>query len=184
MTLDDPESLLNLIQQHLSWYPLMQPRDVYKLLYQGVMGSEHMIHSQQEFTSYLHVEFEQLQPDPTQHLLEPIRPDGSLLRLNLRRYKSRQFDLDLLAQFLMKTAQLITGTQAELRATWDIFVHLCHDSQLSVFDINAVDQFSRKLNQLDYPAMHHSETYAREYQPSYRLLSANFIHPLGLIDAS
>jgi hypothetical protein len=43
VTLDDPESLLKLIQQHLSWYPLMQPRDVYKLLYQGVMGSEHMI---------------------------------------------------------------------------------------------------------------------------------------------
>lgn len=181
--LDDPESLLKLIEQHLSWYPLMELRDVYKLLYQGVMGSEHLLTSQDEFTRYLSDEFEQIQPDPTQHLLEPIRPDEILLRINLRPYKSRQLKTDLLAQFLIKTAQMITGTQAELRTTWAIFVQLCHDSQVNIFDKTAVDLFSRRLDELNYPAMHHSEPYNREYQPSYRLLSATFIHPLGLTDA-
>ena len=36
--LDSPENLVELLKQHLSWYPLMEPRDIYKLLYQGVRG--------------------------------------------------------------------------------------------------------------------------------------------------
>ena len=181
---DEPDSLLKLLKQHLSWYPLMELRDIYKLLYQGVMGSEHLLSSEEEFTRYLRDEFEQIQPDPILRLLEQIRADGILLRLNLRRYKSRQLMLDVLPPFLIKTAQLITGTKVELRATWKIFVLLCHQGQFINFSPITVDRFSRRLDELDYPAMHHSETYKREYQPAYRLISTSYIHVLGLTDAS
>ncbi len=48
--LDDRDGLLWLLKQHLDWYPQMELRDVYKLLYQGVMGAEHLISSPEEFT--------------------------------------------------------------------------------------------------------------------------------------
>ena len=176
----DPGSWLSLLQLHLGWYPLMELRDVYKLLYQGVMGAEHLMPSREEYTRYLQSEFEPLQPDPTGRLLEPIRPDGALYRLNLRALKSRQLGLDTLISYLLETAHMITGTRSELEGVWDAFSQLCNQGQINNFDRASIEQFTRWLEGLDYPAIHHSQTYSREYQPAYRLLAARFIHELGL----
>ena len=138
----DSDSLLTLLQQHLSWYPLMELRDVYKLLYQGVMGAEHLMPSREEYTRYSGAEFEPLQPDPTGRLLEPVRPDGALYRLNLRAYKARQLGLDALIPQLLATAQLITGTRSELLAAWDEFTRLCFTGRILQFDRSAIEQFS------------------------------------------
>lgn len=39
-----------LIKEHLARRPAMEPRDVYKLLYQGTRGPEHIIASPKAFT--------------------------------------------------------------------------------------------------------------------------------------
>lgn len=58
----DHESLFRLIDQHLGWYPSMEPREVYKLLYQGVRGPEHIIGSEAAFREGLLAEFAPLEP--------------------------------------------------------------------------------------------------------------------------
>ncbi len=177
----EPGDLLTLIEMHLSWYPLMELRDVYKLLYQGVMGAEHLMPSRQDYTDYLEAEFEPLLPDPTEHLLEPVRPDGALYRLNLRAYKVRKLRLNGLIPFLLETAHIITGTKSELISSWAQFSQFCLQGQIQQFDAETIEQFSQWLEQIDYPALHHSETYGREYQPAYRLIAARFIHELELV---
>jgi hypothetical protein len=184
MTQVDPGGLLKLLEQHLNWYPLMEPTDVYKLLYQGVMGSKHLLISKEEYTRFLHDEFEHLLPDSRQRLLEPVRPDQALFRLNLRPYKSRRLGLDKLTSSLIETGQLTLGTIAELRAAWADFVRLCQQGRMRHFNINLVHQFSQWLEEMEYPSMHHSEVYQREYQPAYRLISARFIPAMELADAS
>jgi hypothetical protein len=158
----------------------MELRDVYKLLYQGVMGAEHLLPSREEYTRYLRAEYEPLQPDPAGRLLEPVRPDGALYRLNLRPLKSRQQALDQLITYLLETAHIITGTRTELEGVWDAFSNLCAQGQIKGFDSASIEQFSRWLEQVDYPAIHHSEAYFREYQPAYRLIAARYIHELGM----
>ena len=180
---DKPESLLELLKLHLGWYPLMEPRDVYKLLYQGVMGSEHLLASQLEFIRYLRSEFEPLKTDPGQILFEPIRTDGKLFRVNLRSYKSRWLGLDSLFSPLIETAQLITGTQGELRMVWQDFIQLCTNGQFVNFKLDTLQQFSCWLEQIEFSAVHHSEVYEHNYQPAYRLISARFIPALGLTNA-
>ena len=175
----DPGSWLSLLQMHLGWYPLMELRDVYKLLYQGVMGAEHLMPSREEYTRYLQSEFEPLQPDPTGRLLEPIRPDGALYRLNLRPLKSRQQGWDELISYLLETAHMITGSRSELEGAWDAFCQLCNQGQIKNFDRASIELFTRWLVQLEYPAIHHSQTYSREYQPAYRLIAARFIRELA-----
>ena len=100
--LDSPENLVELLKQHLSWYPLMEPRDIYKLLYQGVMGSEHLISSPEAFSQYLLEEFEPLPLDRSERLLEPVRPDRTLFRVNLRAYKYHQQHVSLLIPLLLE----------------------------------------------------------------------------------
>jgi hypothetical protein len=176
----DPKDWLSLLGMHLSWYPLMELRDVYKLLYQGVMGAEHLMPSREEYTAYLQSEFEPLQPDPTARLLELLRPDGMLFRLNLRPYKTRQQGLDTLISYLLETAHIITGTKAELLAAWEEFTRLSLHGKIKQFDAKTIEQFNQWLEQLEYPAIHHSEIYGQEYRPAYRLIAAKFIHELGI----
>jgi hypothetical protein len=177
----DPSGLQILLQKHLSWYPLMELRDVYKLLYQGVMGAEHLMPSREEYTSYLESEFEPLQPDPTERLLEPLRPDGALYRLNLRPYKACRLGLEQLISNLLDTTHVIRGTRLEMVSIWAEFAQLCLHGQVQQFDRASIEQFSRWLEQVEYPALHHSETYCRQYQPAYRLIAAKFIPELGLV---
>lgn len=172
--------LQTLLKMHFSWYPLMELRDVYKLLYQGVMGAEHLMPSREEYTACLENEFEPLQPDPTARLLEVVRPDGALFRLNLRPYKARQQGLNKLISCLLETGQVIKGTKPELFAAWEEFTQLSLHGQIKQFDAKTIEQFKQWLEQLDYPAIHHSEIYRNEYQPAYRLIAAKFIHELGI----
>jgi hypothetical protein len=178
----DPQSLLTLLEQHLSWYPLMELRDIYKLLYQGVMGSEHLLTSAEDYTQYLQAEFDQLQPNASQRLFEPVRTDGALFRLNLRPYKARHTDLENLTPYLLESARIVTGTRSELCVVWAVFIELCIHGRICNFDANVTSRFSQRLEGVDYPPMHHSDVYQRAYQPAYRLIAAKFIPKLGLAD--
>jgi hypothetical protein len=177
---DEPDSLVGLLQQHLSWYPLMKPRDIYKLLYQGVMGSEHLISSPEEFTRRLHLEINRLQPKPLERLFEPVRPDQTLLRLNLRPHKSHHLGIDRLSPSLLETTRFVTGDLSDLKATWLSFIQYCETGQITNFKIGELHQVTRWLEKMEFPLVHHSETYRREYQPAYRLIAAKFVSGLRL----
>lgn len=179
MILDEAEGWISLLHQHLHWYPLMELRDIYKLLYQGILGPEHMIANRQEYTRRLRNEFKRIHPDPLQRLLEPIQPDHSLFRLNLRAYKSRRPEVDLLVPLLLATSRKISATEYELLRTWSAFVQWCEKGLIQQFKSADLETFSRWLEQQAYPAVHHSKAYRREYQPAYRLISALYTAELG-----
>ena len=48
-----PTANARLIDEHLTRRPLMAPADVYKLLYQGVLGPEHLVTSPGDFAARL-----------------------------------------------------------------------------------------------------------------------------------
>ncbi len=183
MTQDDPEGLLPLLDQHLSWYPLMELRDFYKLLYQGVMGSEHLLTSAENYTQNLQAEFRLIQPEAGQRLLEPVRRDEALFRLNLAPVKARHLDLDRLTPSFLETAQIVRGTKSELRAVWTAFVELCIHGHICNFDANVILRFSKRLEGADYPATHHSEVYRQAYKPAYRLIAGRYVSALELNNA-
>ncbi len=175
--------LLELIRQHLAWYPRMQVRDVYKLIYQGAMGPEHMVATQQEFARRLEAEFTVIPAAPQERLLEAVRADQSLLRLNLRPYKARQPIAEGLVPFLLETSRQTHGSMEALVKDWAIFIELCAEGQASPFEINEARRFSKWLEMENYPPVHHSQAYRREYQPSYRLSAAQLAENLGLVHA-
>jgi hypothetical protein len=172
--------MIEIILQHLYWYPLTGPRDIYKLIYQGVLGSEHLISSPEGFSSYLAEEFAPLLPDPNGRLLEPLRPDQMILRINLRPYKALEKPVDKLIPALLETARLFKGDSIELRDTWRGFVHACEQGTVSGFEPGELHQFTSWLEGLNFPAVHHSDVYMRAYQPAYRLISAQLTAQLGL----
>ena len=172
----DSTQLSGLIRQHLSRRPRMQPRDVYKLLYQGVLGPEHIISSPQTFASYLLTELNGLadQPD-TEPLTEPVRPDGALLRLNLRAFKSQEGNFDALLSACLETAQRKWGSLADLHAAWQVACELCQQGQLPGMSYQVWLSFSAWLREQGFPAVHHSQEYRELYHPAYRLVASNLL---------
>jgi hypothetical protein len=183
MKQNEPNLWIELFEQHLVWYPRMELRDVYKLVYQGTMGSEHLITSPQAFISYLNEEFEPLQADPSERLLEPIRPDQSLFRINLRPYKALNLPVDVLVPGMLETAQVFKSDLEGFKHAWMGFGKACEQGQVSRFKVGDFHTFTVWVEGLGFPALHHSEAYCLAFQPAYRLISAHIAGQLGLGEA-
>lgn len=172
--------LAGLLQQHLAWYPNMEVMDAYKLLYQGALGPEHIVATRQEFKRRLEAEFNTLSPTTSERLLEPVRTDGLLFRVNLRPFKAVAIDFEQFVSTLLRTSRSFSGTKTELVDSWSSFVRLCKQGKTTKFPFDEVVDFSQWLEKEDYPPVHHSEAYRHTYQPAYRLISSELLPELGL----
>jgi hypothetical protein len=191
---DKADQVIALIQEHLARRPGMAPRDVYKLLYQGVRGPEHIIASPEAFTERLQAEWDSLDPadsdphpaDGDSHpadgephpaeddpLWESVRPDGELLRLNLRPFKAVGGDLEVLAAACLETGQRAWGTQAELRMAWEHVIAGCQRLAWPGLAVDEITAFTSWLQANEFPPAHHSQGYRNLYRPAYRLVAAD-----------
>jgi len=168
---DSPAAVARLIDDHLARYPAMQPADIYKLLYQGVLGPEHLIASPEAFAARLRVEYAAQPPDNAEPLWEPVRPDGALGRVNLRPFKAGGGDVERLIAACLEAAGRTWGTPAELRATWAAFVELCRSGRWAAFPLSGMLALSGRLKAEGYPPVHHSAAYRQAYGPAYRLVA-------------
>ena len=171
-------SLVRLIDEHIARHPVMEPSDVYKLLYQGVLGPKHLIASPADFAAQLRAEYQDVSSDETEPLWEAVRPDGALVRLNLRPLKAQGGDVEQLIAACLRTAERVWGTKEELRDVWAEFVELCRAGQWEIFSLPEVLTFSAWLGEHDYPSVHHSVRYKEASKPAYRLVCSDFLpHP-------
>jgi hypothetical protein len=166
----DLDRWLALLEEHLSRYPAMEARDVYKLLYQGVLGPEHIMPSSEIFSARLIDELASLDPDPSQPLLESIRPNENLNRINLRSWLATGRDINWLVDTCLETGKLSWGTLPELKQLWQAFSAQVESGQFSTISADQVRALSSWLEEHNYPPAHHSSIYAARYKPAYRLI--------------
>ncbi|MGB5163262.1 MAG: hypothetical protein WBP10_10885 [Thermoanaerobaculia bacterium] len=165
--------LKQILELHVARYPAMQPEDLYKLLHQAVMGSEHAISSREAARQWLIREIETLQryaPDSLDAaLIEPISPDGRLVRVNLRPYLRMAGDPEPLLEAFWLTAERFAGDSRTLDLYCKQAVNLAREGTLP-FSPAVLETRFAELKQQGYPAVHHSKQYTAEYQPAYRVV--------------
>jgi hypothetical protein len=164
------QDFLDLLNAHLARYPLMAPQDAYKLLYQGILGAEHLLAAPEVFAARLRAEYEAVPPAADAPLYEPVRPDGRLLRVNLRPFKAGGGNLERLLDACLAAASLRWGMTADLTAAWADLVEACGTGRWP--HLGDVAAFSTWLEANGYPAVHHSPEYREAYRPAYRLVRA------------
>lgn len=169
---DKADRVIALIEEHLARRPAMEPRDLYKLLYQGVRGPEHVITSSEAFMERLVGEWDDLDLAGGDPLWESIRPDGSLLRLNLRPFKAAGGNLDELASACLQTGRHSWGTPAGLQMAWDLLITTRRKDSWSGLALDDIEAFTSWLEENRFPPVHHSERYRSLYRPAYRLVTA------------
>ena len=103
----------NLIINHLKLRPEAMPRDIYKLLYQGVFGVGHII-SHRAWDVLVEeagrIDLDDHVDDP---LFEPVSPDGSMVRVYLRQYINMGGDLETLFRVMKESALTSRGSMAQ-----------------------------------------------------------------------
>lgn len=157
---------------HFDKYPLMEPRDAVKLIFQHVFGPEHLIRDEKKALNMLAQEMAGLgEPLPGEALYEPI--GNGLCRLNLRPCAARGIPAEDICALFVKTAQSAPGDDKQFRQALHVLQELAETGE-TPFEPVLLDVFLAR-----YPrkpqAVHHSEAYRLSYAPAYRVVSQKLV---------
>jgi uridine kinase len=148
----------DILRAHRARYPLMEPQDAVKILYQRAFGTGHMVDSREGALKRLREEMALVQKDPARPLFEPIGAD--LTRMNLA---SPDFPtLEAAAGMFYASARMPRNQRFELEL----------DELERVWPACAPFIAAYRAN--DCPPPGHSEIYRDAYRPAYRVVLAKF----------
>lgn len=163
-----------ILTSHISRYPEMKIQDVYKLIHQASMGSEHAISDLGEARTWLEQELNELGEGPQEPVKDPISVDENILRVHLRPYMTAGGKPEALLEAFIRTAKESQGDTHLLEQYWDVAAQLAKESKLP-FPASEMEIFFESLKAQGFPAMHHSLGYKRKYRPAYRVVKADFL---------
>jgi hypothetical protein len=147
----------------------MQPADLYKLLYQAALGSEHAVEDPAAVRDILYQEIQALPERSDEPLLEIISPDGNMARVNLRPFIRAEGDLEALLQAFLSTASGYNGESSVLCSYLEFSLQSSKENRVPLEYSNLLN-FFHKVEAQRYPAVHHSALYKRLYAPAYRVI--------------
>ena len=159
------EELKAILITHAKRYPLMQPTDAVKLIYQNEFGGGHLIRDEQACLNYLRREYADLEKDPTAPLYEDI--GNGIVRANLAAVKPE--DLEQLGRAFIDSAAKHKGTMDRFLNKLEVLRKLANEGVFN-FDTNALNAYLSEYEAAGYPAVSHSPEYRQAYKPAYRII--------------
>ena len=149
----------------------MRIQDAYKWLYHATLGGEHAVTSEDGPRRWLDREWPTVGgPLKGEQEVLPLTPDGKLVRINLRPYKARNGDKEMLLWAFVLSAQKFRSDKREFVREWDALGARLMTSpwkQLTHKEWGRLDDSVRKDG---FPAIDHSHTYQTKYKPAYRVI--------------
>ena len=159
------EELKAILIAHAKRYPLMQPTDAVKLIYQNEFGGGHLIRDEQACLNYLRREYADLEKDPTVPLYEDI--GNGIVRVNLAAVKPE--DLEQLGKNFIDSAAKHKGMLESFLNKLKVLETLTAEGVFP-FDTNALSAYLYEYKAAGYPAVSHSPEYWQAYNPAYRII--------------
>lgn len=164
-----------ILVNQVSRYPQLEPRDLYKLAHQAALGSEHALTDPVGARRWLERELVEMGPGPDDPFLDPISADGQIVRLHLRPYLAAGGDPAVLLDAFVRTAQEFHGSVETLRRYLRYAVKIDLGGDLP-FTLEAMLEFFARMENLGFPAAHHSEQYELAYRPAYRVIHRAYLN--------
>jgi hypothetical protein len=152
------------LHEHFSRYPAMQIQDVYKLLHQGVMGSEHAVSDMDGVRTWIERELVEMGSGPDDPPFDPISADGQIVRVHLHPFVQQGGNTDKLLDAFIHTASTFHGNTQALESCWQVAI------DTEYFPRAAMDIFFQTMRAQNHPAVHHSLDYEGLYRPAYRVV--------------
>lgn len=164
------DTLIEILTVHAGRYPLMQPADAVKLLYQNEFGGGHLIRDENACLAYLRREYAAVEKNPAAPLLEDI--GNGFVRVMLATLAENA--LEQLGEDFIRSAAY-KGSLESFRQKLAVLTEL---TQAGVFSFGeaALTEYLREYEKAGYPAVSHSGIYRAAYHPAYRVVRRDFLH--------
>jgi hypothetical protein len=154
---------------------VMGIEDAYKWLFHATQGGEHAIATPEGPRRWLEQEWATLtEPAPGETAVEPLRPDGAVVRLHLRPFRAAGGDPDALLSAFVASARAFRGDRTEFAAAWESLRGALAERPLGPhLNADGWAQLDAAARPLGYPAVHHSPRYEEARRPAYRVLTGD-----------
>ena len=163
-----------ILEIHAERYPLMQPCDAVKLLYQHNFGIGHMIRDSRSFTERLMQEASETSPCPGIDLTEPI--GNGLIRVMLNSPDISRISLETLAACCLRTAEEFRSSPGEFSRHLELLEACCRD-RMFAFTPADLDAYLSAYRAEGCPPVSHSRIYRDAYRPAYRIVKESLLFP-------
>ena len=161
------EELRRILLTHATRYPLMEPTDAVKLIYQNEFGGGHLIRDEARCLAHLRREYESVVQSPDAALLEDI--GNGLFRVNLNALDHSCYSIDRLGADFIRSANAHRGSLDRFLEKLNILEQLTLGGKMP-FSTEALNAYLDAYRCSGYPAVSHSEAYRKAYSPAYRII--------------
>jgi len=167
-------SVQRIVEDQIRRHPDLGPDDLYKLLHQAAMGSEHAMTDTAGVRPWMTRELATMGEGKEEPMIDTIAPGGAVVRVHLRPWVAAGRAPDSLVAAFMKTASTFAPDTARLArylaAGWRAV-----ERSARRFTAERWSTFADSLRKAGYPAIHHSEPYERAYHPAYRVVAGSLV---------
>lgn len=164
--------ILKILEFHARRYPLSEPTDAVKLLYQNAFGVGHMIASAASFRERLETEMRSVTRDPAVPLTEPI--GNGLVRVMLNSPEIGRFTPEALTAACIKTAEGFAGDLERFGENLRELESAVRQG-LFAFTPEHLAEYLEGYRAAGCPPVSHSGTYHRAYHPAYRVVKGSLL---------
>jgi len=164
-------SLLDFSAGQWKFMPEMRAEDAYKWLFHATLGGEHAVLDEDGPRKWLDQEWASLGPPlPGEPEVVRLDPEGRLIRVNLRPFKRRGGDKEMLLAIFVASAQSFHADKSKFVREWKSL-----GSRLRVHPIGRIrfedwKHLDQETARAGYPAIDHSAMYEKAYSPAYRVI--------------
>ena len=155
-----------ILKQHAARYPLMEPTDAVKLLYQNEFGGGHLIADEVACLAYLRAEHAKTPAAP--YYVEDL--GNGICRV----YLGGVTDVETLGQAFLKSAAIHKGSLPSFLEKLELLRKVTREGVFA-FTLEDLDAYLNAYENAGYPPVSHSETYRKAYHPAYRVVRKEYV---------
>jgi hypothetical protein len=166
-----PDPLLDFAVAAWRKEPAFQVEDAYKWLYHATMGGDHAVSDDEGPRRWLEDEWAGLgAPKAGEKEVVSLRPDGKVVRVQLRPFKARGGDPEMLLAVFVASAQRFRPEREDFLREWRALGERLKDGRLSQIRYQDWRRLDRQAAREGYTAIHHSSAYEKAASPAYRVV--------------
>lgn len=161
------DGLIGVLREHVRRYPLMQPCDAVKLIYQNEFGGGHLIKDPAQSLARLKSEYTDVIHEQGMPLCENI--GNGIVRVNLPALDVEAYPLEKLNDDFVRSAEIHKGTFESFKEKLMCMTEHFEECGFGFLKDELTDYLA-KYADAGYPMVSHSDIYRDAYRPAYRVI--------------
>lgn len=158
----------SILLAHAAKYPLMEPTDAVKLLYQSEFGGGHLIQDANLCLDFLHREYTSTPQIRDFPLIEEI--GNGFVRINLAALDQNGLSVSELGNAFLLSASQHHGSMDSFQNNLALLIGLTQEGKMP-FSPDVLEAYLTEYEKAGFPPVSHSEHYRNAYHPAYRVVS-------------